>query len=1112
MAVEVASAYVTLLPSMKGFEGRLSKTLKSPMGRIADDAGKTFGSRFGDSVKKWGKVAMVGVGAAITGAFGVALKKGFQRLSAIEEAEAKLRGLGHNANSVSKIMESALASVKGTAYGLDEAATIAAGAVAAGVKSGKELTDYLSLTADAATIAGVSLKEMGPIFNRVQTQGRAYTMELNMLADRGLPIFQWLQEEYGVTAEELRKMVSSGKVDAETYFKVIRDNIGGAALESGKTTMGSLRNLMAALSRFGAAMLSGVYPYLQPLFTSLIDWVDQATTWVVPFLERFHKGIAGIVTLLKDGDFTSGLREAFGWEEDSGPVAFLLKIRQGFTGLLALFREGNFTEALREAFGWEEDSGIVRVLLWIRNEGIPALQRLGGWLAENRTLFLSMAAGAAAAFGALKGIPKVLGLIRSAFLLLSKVFTASPIGMVTIAIGALVGALIYLYNTNETVREAITTAWNWIRDTLSDVWENTIQPALKGFWSWLTESLIPAIQQFWNDTAKPAFESAGRIIQGAWEDVIQPALAAFWRFITEDLAPNLLWFWQEVILPVWDNVSKIISSAWENVIQPAIRAFWSILETVAKFIQTFVAPVLLWLWEHVVRPVMGWIADRVKWAWETFIRPAFSALSSFLTDTLFPAFNTFWTTVKKVMDNIREKIDNVWENFVKPAFDAIKSGVGAVKDAFETAKRGIESAWNKLKQIVAKPIVAVINFVNDGIIDGINTVLGWVGIDGIKKIPIPHALKYAAMGWEANAHGAKNAVAKARGGVLPGWSPGKDNYYFYGSEFDLALAGGEAIMRPEFTRAVGTGWIEAMNAAARMGGVAGVRKALGFSRGGVVPSGGKGGGIGDFLADVGKGIVEFAKDPIGFLKNLALRGLEKIGVKSFMDIASKFVGKVIGQVKDKVWGLIFGDDDQTADVAAGKSHIRGKGLPWQTLWAMIKARVPEAILTSAYRPGAITASGWPSYHGKGRAVDFVAPDMMSAFLRIRNLLPWSELYYTPAGRLQMRNGAPHVPKGITARNHYDHIHAAFARGGIFGWRPTLYDRGGYLPPGLSLVANKSGKPEPVLTDEQWERMQADRGETVINVYGVPMDVSGEVAAEILYHTKRASAGKYARRR
>ena len=75
-----------------------------------------------------------------------------------------MQGLGHSAEEVDKIMENSLASVKGTAYGLDEAATVAASAVAAGVKPGEDLERTLKLVGDAATISGRDMNSMGAIF------------------------------------------------------------------------------------------------------------------------------------------------------------------------------------------------------------------------------------------------------------------------------------------------------------------------------------------------------------------------------------------------------------------------------------------------------------------------------------------------------------------------------------------------------------------------------------------------------------------------------------------------------------------------------------------------------------------------------------------------------------------------------------------------------------------------------------------------------------------------------------------------------------------------------------------------------------------------------------
>lgn len=81
----------------------------------------------------------------------------------------------------------------------------------------------------------------------------------------------------------------------------------------------------------------------------------------------------------------------------------------------------------------------------------------------------------------------------------------------------------------------------------------------------------------------------------------------------------------------------------------------------------------------------------------------------------------------------------------------------------------------------------------------------------------------------------------AGGGIVPGpYTPGRDTSVWstgLPGLPSLALSGFESILRPEVTAAVGPDWVHGMNAAARAGGVAGVRRALtpvGAATGGVV--------------------------------------------------------------------------------------------------------------------------------------------------------------------------------------------------------------------------------------------------------------------------------------
>lgn len=256
---EIAVAYVSVTPSMKGVQAALGKQFSGVdqmAGKAGISSGAAFTRTFGramDAAKAVATTTMAATGTAM----GVALTKGLGRLNAIDTAQAKLRGLGHDADSVSAIMEDATAAVRGTAYGLDEAATTAAGAVAAGIKPGRQLESTLKTVANVAAATGTSMADMGGLFNQVAAGGKAYTLQIKQVANAGLPIWQKLSEELGVTTEEVQKLASAGEIDFETFEKAAAAAAGTVADEMGRTLPGALSNAGAAISRFGANLWKG---------------------------------------------------------------------------------------------------------------------------------------------------------------------------------------------------------------------------------------------------------------------------------------------------------------------------------------------------------------------------------------------------------------------------------------------------------------------------------------------------------------------------------------------------------------------------------------------------------------------------------------------------------------------------------------------------------------------------------------------------------------------------------------------------------------------------------------------------------------------------------------
>ena len=453
MAV-VGKAEVLVVPTFTGAQ----KKIKDELGGIGTQAGKQGGASLGSSLAKWGKRGAMVAGGAIAAVTGTALVKGFGRLTAIENAQAKLRGLGHDANSVKAIMNDALAAVKGTAFGMDEAASVAATAVAAGVKPGKDLERTLRLVGDAATIGGASLGEMGSIFSKVATSNKIQGEVIAQLGDRGIPIIQLLSKELGKSAEETVKLASEGKINFETFRNAIENGMGGAALKSGETFQGAMKNTLAAVGRVGANLLSGIFPKIAPALGRIMEALgpieDKAKVVGAAIGEWLGKAVERIGPIFSE--VTGGIR-AFvaAWKYNDGEIT-----SSGFPGFM-------------------ERVGFVarRTFDFLKNTAIPTLRDVAKWMLDNKNVVF----GAVAAFGALVAITKIhaavmavqavgglVAYIKSAKIVqsvtkawaavqwaLSAAVSATPIGLIIVGLVALGAALVIAYQKSETFRDIV---------------------------------------------------------------------------------------------------------------------------------------------------------------------------------------------------------------------------------------------------------------------------------------------------------------------------------------------------------------------------------------------------------------------------------------------------------------------------------------------------------------------------------------------------------------------------------------------------------------------------------------------------------------------------------
>lgn len=252
--------------------GRMSKAFEK-IGSVAKSSALLLGASFAGVITKF--VAMGGISRALN----------------IEDAQAKLKGLGHDTKTVETIMSNALASVKGTAYGLDAAATTAANAVASGIKPGAQLEQVLKTVANTASLAGRDMDELGAIFNKVAASNKVQMDVINQLHDAGVPALAALSKELGLSAEETAKLASEGKINFETFEKAMRTSVGNAAEEMGKTTRGSWANMKAAMARVGAEIAEDIIPRVRDAFQGMTKWIDDNQSNIVGSVNKIRDGV-----------------------------------------------------------------------------------------------------------------------------------------------------------------------------------------------------------------------------------------------------------------------------------------------------------------------------------------------------------------------------------------------------------------------------------------------------------------------------------------------------------------------------------------------------------------------------------------------------------------------------------------------------------------------------------------------------------------------------------------------------------------------------------------------------------------------------------------------------
>lgn len=278
-------------------------------------------------------------------------------------------------------------------------------------------------------------------------------------------------------------------------------------------------------------------------------------------------------------------------------------------------------------------------------------------------------------------------LLAAATAVFNAIAGANPIGLIVIAIGALVAAILYLWNNNKTFHDAVVAIWEGIKAGIGavvDWFTGTVVPAFQTAWGWITGFF------------QAAWEQIGPIVTGIGEIIsllVQIAIQAFT-------------LWWKVAGPIYGAIWTLVSTTWKNI--------WAVTSAVLRVIGTIIAAAF-GVWKATIGAALGVIAAVWTGVWNT-VRAYFIMVIN---------------VIKNVLKAVLAAMKGDWSgalNYLRAAASAAWNGIRAVISAAINAIRSVITAGVNGARSVATAafngILSVIRSVMSNALGAVRTIIG----------------------------------------------------------------------------------------------------------------------------------------------------------------------------------------------------------------------------------------------------------------------------------------------------------------------------------------------------------------------------------------------------
>ena len=644
--------FETLMKSAGKTVDDFSRRNKRSLESIANSANNMAG-------KVQGAMKLLGA-TLIGGSFG--LNAFVKEASTLQSVRASFESLTGSAEGARKVMAQLNKFSLETAFSADDINAAARTLLGAGVSVDK-LGSRMKWLGDIAGATGANLGQLVLPVSQALAKGKLDTQDFYQILNSGAgKVREVLQNELNKRGlGDIMTAMSKGKVSAEileTALKTAASEGGFAfngAAKQAQTFDGRMSNLQETISNVGLELIgvNKATGEIDPngIFAQMSEKVEKATKW----LEENKGKIKEIAQII-----INNIQPA---------IITLTALWASFKAIVITSQIVDAITKVSDAVGKMGD-GVKKAVTWYQD-------------LNKAQIASSVSAKAhAVAVGLQTAATNIATVAQTAF---NVAMAANPIGLIVLAIAAVVAGLVWFFTQTEIGKQIFGEFVKFV----GGVFGNIVSVI-----STVANAIIVPFQNFLAFVS-PIFNTLWQIVSSIFILIVAVVATAI-----ESIVQPFIWLFQNW-QTVWNNICGFVSTIWNmivGVVTAYINTMNAIISAIVNTIMAVISPIVNWINDNIIQPIANFFSG----LWNGIVQ----GVSGFVQGVM--------NVISPITNWINSNIIQPVSRFFAGLWNGIVQGVNGLA-------AGIKNIFSSIVGIIKAPINAIIGGVNT-VIRGLNSI------------------------------------------------------------------------------------------------------------------------------------------------------------------------------------------------------------------------------------------------------------------------------------------------------------------------------------------------------------------------------------------------------